>query len=113
MYFGYAARVKLAVLFLCVVLLAGNLRQLKDSATVGFSNIGGDPISLYEKRFEDLRKALPPHGVVTYIDDSNGVREVFKAYFLAQYALSPVVLLDTKFSSAYYSREMIGRNHHF
>jgi hypothetical protein len=113
MEFDYSTRIKVAITFLLTVLLAGNLRQLKDAATFDFSFIGKDPISLYEKRFEALRKALPAHGVVTYTDDCNGEREVFKAYFLTQYALSPIVLFHPKFPPTYYSQEMVAHEHHF
>lgn len=108
MKFDYPARVKLATGLLAIVLLAGDLRQLKDTVTFDFSFIGNDEISLYEKRFQSLRKALPASGVVSYVDDSpKGSRQEFKAYYLTQYALSPLLLLHPEFPVAFYSQEML------
>ena len=65
-----------------------------------------DEISSYERRFVKLRAALPARGVVGYIGDPDpeggtpDQREAnsllhFKRYLLAQYALAPLVLIES------------------
>lgn len=65
-----------------------------------------DEISTYERRFQELRAALPARGVVGYLghpDPAGGTpaeRDAssllhFKRYLLAQYALAPVVLIES------------------
>jgi hypothetical protein len=100
------------MLIVAIVLLS-NVRSLKSTATFDFTFIGNDEISLYEKRFEGLRKALPSHGVVSYTDDcGKASEEVFKAYYLAQYALSPVVLFYPQLTN-FYSQKMLAQKGQF
>ncbi len=113
MNFAYPIRTKLTVLLLVTILLTANIRQLLETLRGGYPVTGNDEISLYEKRFDGLRKILPPHGVVTYLDDSKSGRDDFKAYYLAQYALSPIVLLDPKFATTFYSKQMLVQNRKF
>lgn len=65
-----------------------------------------DEISAYESRFQELRTALPSSGVVGYLGHPDpggptlGERDAasllhFKRYLLAQYALAPVVLIES------------------
>lgn len=65
-----------------------------------------DEISSYERRFVNLRAALPARGVVGYVGDPDpeggtpDQREAnsllhFKRYLLAQYALAPLVLIES------------------
>ena len=113
MNFSYAARVKLGITCLVVALIAANVRQLVNAIKLPLPPFGADEISLYEKRFEGLRPSLPPRGVVTYVDDCGGEKEVFKAYMVSQYALSPVVLFYAPFSARFYSSEMIHQKREF
>ena len=113
MNFDYPTRTKLTVLLLSVILLAANIRQFVETLRAGYPSLGTDEISLYDKRFEPLRKILPSHGVITYLDDSEPGRDDFKAYYLAQYALSPTVLLDPKFPTTFYSKQMLVRDRKF
>jgi hypothetical protein len=65
-----------------------------------------DEISTYERRFERLRSVLPARGVVGYLghpDPANAARDQtnatallhFRRYLLAQYALAPVLLIES------------------
>jgi hypothetical protein len=65
-----------------------------------------DEISTYERRFQELRAELPARGVVGYLGRTDPAgrtpteREAsslldFKHYLLAQYALAPVVLIES------------------
>jgi hypothetical protein len=64
-----------------------------------------DEISLYERRFQDLRAFLPERGMVGYLGhpeptgatprDSNAAALLhFRRLLLAQYALAPLVLVE-------------------
>ena len=53
---------------------------------------GRHDLARYEARFDELRKMLPPRGVVGYVSDKpHAVRE----YYLTQYALAPVIVEGT------------------
>jgi hypothetical protein len=72
-------------------------------------NIGRDEITLSEQRFGELRKVLPPRGVVGFVSDEmevNGNQEPIdktqrgwwlapevKKYYLTQYALAPLIVV--------------------
>jgi hypothetical protein len=53
-----------------------------------------DATTLYAQRFEELRKFLPPHGVVGYVSDEPGDEGAW-SYYQAQYALSPTIVART------------------
>ncbi len=62
--------------------------------------IGKDSrVSLYDKRFEAIKTALPPYGFIGYIMDtpdktnSDPIHRQFHKCHLAQYSLSPRVLI--------------------
>jgi len=52
----------------------------------------GTPLPEYDKRFEELRKRLPPHGVVGYLGIGWDSGYQLPAYYATQYALAPVVV---------------------
>ncbi len=56
-----------------------------------FSPSSVDAITLYLQRFEELRKALPSHGVVGYVSDEVGDEGTW-SYHQSQYALSPIIV---------------------
>ncbi len=96
-------RVGLALVLLYALASGAAWLKLAASAT-GRST--PDEISTYERRFREVRSALPAQGVVGYLGrtDSAGrtpaEREAsslldFKHYLLAQYALAPVVLIES------------------
>jgi hypothetical protein len=51
-----------------------------------------DEVSAYEARFARARQALPPHGVICYLPDFNSSDAAKKDFFLARYALAPLVV---------------------
>jgi hypothetical protein len=66
---------------------------------------GVDEISMYERRFDGLRRALPPTGVLGYLGypdptepPSDSVPSPallhFRRYLLAQYTLAPLLLVE-------------------
>ncbi|MBA3496247.1 MAG: hypothetical protein H0T86_04005 [Gemmatimonadales bacterium] len=56
-----------------------------------------DPITTYERRFRELRHALPSRGVIGY---TSGVQpevfssEDFRRFVLAEYSLAPLLVLN-------------------
>jgi hypothetical protein len=51
-----------------------------------------DQDALYLARFDGIKKVLPRHGVVCYVTDSGDSFAGKKHYFLAQYALAPLIV---------------------
>ena len=69
------------------------------------SRAGGDEISTYEHRFDRLRPALPPTGVIGYLGHPDPGSPAttgapspallhFRRYLLAQYSLAPLLLVE-------------------
>ena len=77
--------------------LLSNLHLFREATDFDPELLGRDEITLYEKRFEGLKKILPPHEVVGYISSKQAqdIRFDIEAarYYLAQYALSPVIVV--------------------
>ena len=76
--------------------LLSNLRLFRQTLNFAPKPLGTDEITLYEKRFEELKKILPSHGVVGYISNKEAEDIRFDAgageYYLSQYALTPLVV---------------------
>ena len=84
------ASLLLITLFINMSLLAQAINSITEISKV-------DWITAYERRFENLKKVLPEHGAVGYITNNqlDNMRYIFeesKRYYLAQYALVPVVV---------------------
>ena len=91
---AYPVRVYCALLLLLVfssALLIGQfascIQNVKPSA---------DEITVYEQRFEAIKKDLPAYGTVGYV--TNIGEGAFKAYTLTVYALCPVMPVPNKAS---------------
>ena len=88
---------KVALLMLIVFALLSNLHLFRQTRDFAPKTIGRDEITLYEKRFEGLKKMLPPHGVVGYLSNKRVEDIRFDAtaaeYYLTQYALTPLVVV--------------------
>jgi hypothetical protein len=74
-------------------------------AVHGPAHTGADAISAYERRFDGLRRSLPPRGVIGYLGypdptapPSDTVLSPallhFRRYLLAQYTLAPLLLVE-------------------
>lgn len=56
-----------------------------------------DDVGQYEKRFEEIRRILPPFGVVGYrTDERDNLAKISAELNLTQYALSPVIIMPTE-----------------
>lgn len=88
-------RVKLAILLLLALnALLSNLSYARLTRNLKPKAAGQDEVSLNEKRFAELRAALPQRGVVGYISDEPDPNEKIKKYYLAQYALAPLIVVN-------------------
>jgi len=100
MEFNHPTRVKIAILILVLSSLISNARLVAYKSGFSPDKIGKDYISLYEKRFEGVKKALPADGIIGYVADKRydniGLdQKAALDYYLTRYALSPVLVTDT------------------
>lgn len=76
--------------------LLSNFQSFRRTKAFDIKPLGKDRITLYEKRFEGLRKMLPANSVVGYISNKQAKDIRFDPsagrYYLTQYALSPVIV---------------------
>jgi len=100
-----ALRTRMAVALVLLYAVASAAAWVKTAATAR-GRPATDEISGYDSRFQELRTALPASGVVGYLGHPDpggptpGERDAasllhFKRYLLAQYALAPVVLIES------------------
>lgn len=83
-------------LFAGLILLIGgallsSYKLLKQSPPLS-SRPGSDEVSAYEARFARARQVLPQHGLICYVPDFNSSDAAKKDFFLARYALAPLVV---------------------
>ena len=87
---------KAGIILLALAALLSNLQLFKQAVTCGHLPLGGDDVTRYGKRFEGLKKMLPPQGVVGYISDKKAKDIRFDVgaaeYYLTQYVLSPLIV---------------------
>lgn len=87
-------RIRLAMLSIIICALLINCYVLIEN--IRFPEKTRQNISKYDKRFIRLRQLLPRHGVIGYIsdDEHEGDQDFADSrIFLAQYYLSPVILV--------------------
>ncbi|HEX6907803.1 MAG TPA: hypothetical protein VF154_14400 [Terriglobales bacterium] len=53
---------------------------------------GSDEVTAYEARFAPARQVLPQYGIVCYVPDYTSSDAAKKDFFLARYALAPLVV---------------------
>jgi hypothetical protein len=75
---------------LIVAVLAGGLPLIRGAAKTAREGVS-DWVERYEERFLAVRRDLPSGATLGYVSDSPVVDEA-RAYFMAQYAMAPVVL---------------------
>ena len=96
MIFGPSTRTKVGVTLLLVISLLSSRRLLRQTGRVGPGLRGKDAVTVYDREFDALRKLLPARGTVGYLADAQSPDaddEEVRRYYLAQYALSPVILV--------------------
>jgi hypothetical protein len=53
-----------------------------------------DQMTLYEARYNEVRKHLPSHGIIGYVSDPKENNEDRLAWAFTQYSLSPLLVID-------------------
>jgi hypothetical protein len=71
--------------------LLSSYKLLKESPPLS-SRRAPDEVSTYEGRFARARQVLPTHGVICYVPDFNSSEAAKRDFFLARYALAPLVV---------------------
>lgn len=85
-----------AVGVLLLFALASELRLIRKALWSEPRAFDTDGITRFEARLSGLREHLPAHGVVGYIDDMGRTdHEYVASFFLTQYTLSPLIVVDT------------------
>lgn len=90
-----AVRGAVGALAIAILSLIVNVRQESGERAVsrpGARISGQDDITLYTSRFEGLRRRLPAGGVVGYLSYDGQEAQGTAMYYLAQYALAPMVV---------------------
>jgi hypothetical protein len=98
-------RTRIALALVLLYALASGAAWLRLAATAARRS-APDEVSAYDQRFRKLRPALPARGVVGYLGDpepggrTDEARDAnsllhFKRYLLAQYALAPLVVIES------------------
>lgn len=91
---NYATRVKMSALVLIVLTaFCTNLSHTRNNRSLDRHAIGKDDVTIYDKRFEELRKVLPKRGLVGYVHDQTDELKTIQAYYLTQYALAPIMVV--------------------
>jgi hypothetical protein len=83
------------VFLLALISMASSVSLLQRAEHIRPGGMGKDEITLYLRRFEPLRKALPARATVGYEADSEDPltdRQEVKRFYLTQYALAPVIV---------------------
>jgi hypothetical protein len=81
-----------AIALLAVCALFNNLANLASILAGGLPEHAVDEVMRHERRLEQARALLPPEGVIGYLTDLSGDAAT-KRYYLAQYALAPVIVV--------------------
>ena len=88
--YPWRAKAGIAVMLLMAALAAGTFAGYRTALQQ--SLMEPDIVTRSEQRFHGLRAVLPKSGVVGYLSDARGPMEKTRSYYLAQYALAPVVI---------------------
>lgn len=106
MRFDRSSRVRLGIAFLLLLALAAAgemavraVHLLRDSrVALEDGSVGPDRVGPYERRFAELREALPARGVVGYVNDAGNAfadLDALQEYFMTQYSLAPVIVVNS------------------
>src|SRR5947207_11824174 len=87
--FTYPLRVRVGLILLLLVALLSSRELLRITS---HGRAGGSEAVPYFRRFDAIKNVLPARGVICYTPDPRIEPSTNKDYFLAQYALAPLVL---------------------
>ena len=88
------ARHQFAVIALAAIAIASAFWILLDQVNVLSKEVQTFGVGSFEKRFELLRKELPPHSVIGYVSDNPIADQVTSQgeFYLTQYTLVPTIV---------------------
>ncbi len=88
------ARHQFAVIALAAIAIASAFWILLDQVNVLSKEVQGFGVAAFEKRFDLLRKDLPPHSVIGYVSDNPLADQVTSQgeFYLTQYTLVPTIV---------------------
>ncbi len=95
---SYPVRVRIGVLSVIVFALLSSGVALRRALDPPPWAVAQDEVSQYEARFQLLRSALPPKGVVGYLSESRHPPhdvDWARRFYLTEYALAPLVVVDS------------------
>jgi hypothetical protein len=97
---GYPVRVKVGLALVFLLVLLSGLPQILSKPVEWMRAPPEDSIVARNKRFAELRKALPDRGVIGYIADGPldrpmGDGKVESVLAIAQYCLAPLILVNS------------------
>jgi hypothetical protein len=93
---GKALFFKVQLIFIIVIfeLLIGNIRDIEKYYNRYRAREVEDKITQHDRRFEDIRKILPPNGVVGYFTDKKDYPSKGIDFLIwTGYALSPLIVV--------------------
>lgn len=91
MKFDYSTKIRVVIALAILIALQSNVANCIRGIKSYRKTTDVDEVTLYDKRYERLKGMLPSHGVVGYFTDG---KFDAKAFYLTQYALSPVILVN-------------------
>ncbi len=101
--FNYVSRVKIGIILLVLFALFSNLRLLTDWIQFDLSFVGQDEVTLYQKRFDEVKKVLPSTGVIGFVTSNRNMAltetstdgGALREWYMTQYVLAPVIVSPT------------------
>ena len=84
-------RIISAMILLLGAALSSSYELLKRRSSLP-QQMGSDEVTAYEARFAHARQVLPKYGMVCYVPDYTSSDAAKKDFFLARYALAPLVV---------------------
>lgn len=93
----HSARLRVGVLLLTAFTLLASVKTFWKNYLLSRESIGSDAVTLHEKRFAKLARALPSNEFITigYVSDpeiTSANIPAIKQYVLTQYALAPAII---------------------
>jgi hypothetical protein len=86
---NYRIRLRAGLALVLLIALVSSRELLR---LTSHGQAGGSEAVAYIQRFDLVKKVLPARGVICYTPDPHTETNSVKDYFLAQYALAPLVL---------------------
>lgn len=71
-----------------------------------------DQMTLYEARYDEVRKHLPSHGIIGYVSDPKENNEDRLAWAFTQYSLSPLLVIDRSVNPKAFDYPIVIGNFH-